>query len=70
MIPEIGNFSLIVALAISILLAALPLFGAQKNNIQLMQFSRYAVLSQFFFILLAFITFISWIIVITFLVMN
>ena len=55
MIPEIGNFSLIVALAIGILLAALPLFGAQKNNIQLMQFSRYAVLSQFFFILLAFI---------------
>jgi len=55
MIPEIGNFSLIIALAVSIILAGLPLIGAQKNNLQLMQFSRYAVVTQFFLILVSFI---------------
>ncbi len=55
MIPEIGNFSLTIALAVSIVLASLPLIGAHKNNIQLMQFSRYAVAAQFFLILVAFI---------------
>lgn len=54
MIPEIGNFSLIIALAIALFLATVPLYGAQKNNLQLMQFSRYAVVAQFFFILLSF----------------
>jgi cytochrome c-type biogenesis protein CcmF len=54
-IPEIGNFSLIIALAISFVLAVIPLYGAQKNNIQLMQFSRYAVVAQFFFILVSFV---------------
>ena len=55
MIPEIGNFALIIALAIAIFLATLPMIGAQKNNLQLMQFSRYAVVAQFFFILVSFI---------------
>ncbi len=55
MIPEIGNFSLTIALAVSIVLASLPLIGAHKNNFQLMQFSRYAVAAQFFLILVAFI---------------
>ncbi|MDX2504012.1 MAG: heme lyase CcmF/NrfE family subunit [Gammaproteobacteria bacterium] len=55
MIPEIGNFSLIIALAVAFILAALPMIGAQRSNIQLMQFSRYAAATQFFFILVAFI---------------
>ncbi len=55
MIPEIGNFSLIVALAVALFLATVPLYGAQKNNLQLMQFSRYAVVAQFFFILVSFL---------------
>ncbi len=55
MIPEIGNFSLIIALAIAFILAFLPMIGAQRNNIQLMEFSRYAVVAQFFFILVAFV---------------
>ncbi len=59
MIPEIGNFSLTIALAISIVLATLPLIGAHKNNLQLMQFSRYAVAAQFFVILVAFIA-LAW----------
>ena len=55
MIPEIGNFSLTIALAVSILLAGLPLLGAHKNNLQLMQFSKYAVVAQFSLILVSFI---------------
>ncbi len=55
MIPEIGNFSLIIALAIAFFLATVPMIGAQKNNLQLMQFSRYAVVAQFFCILVSFI---------------
>ncbi len=55
MIPEIGNFSLIIALSVALFLATVPLYGAQKNNLQLMQFSRYAVVAQFVFILIAFI---------------
>ena len=55
MIPEIGNFSLIIALGVSLFLATVPLYGAQKNNLQLMQFSRYAVVAQFFFILVSFL---------------
>ena len=55
MIPEIGNISLIIALAVSFILASLPMVGAHKNNLQLMQFSRYAVTAQFFLILVAFI---------------
>ena len=55
MIPEIGNFSLIIALAVALFLATVPLYGAQKNNLQLMQFSRYAVVAQFFFILVSFL---------------
>ncbi len=55
MIPEIGNISLIIALAVSLVLATLPMIGAQKNNLQLMQLSRYAVTAQFFLISIAFI---------------
>ncbi len=55
MIPEIGNFSLIIALAVALFLATVPLYGAQKNNLQLMQFSRYAVVAQFFFVLVSFL---------------
>jgi cytochrome c-type biogenesis protein CcmF len=54
MIPEIGNFSLMISLAIAFVLASVPMFGAQRNNIQLMQFSRYATAAQFFFIALSF----------------
>ncbi len=55
MIPEIGNFSLIIALAVALFLATVPLYGAQKNNLQLMQFSRYAVVAQLFFVLVSFL---------------
>ena len=55
MIPEIGNISLIIALAVSLILASLPMLGAHKNNLQLMQFSRYAVIAQFFLISVSFI---------------
>ena len=55
MIPEIGNFALTIALAVAIILASLPLIGAYKNNLQLMQFSRYAVVAQFLLVLVSFI---------------
>ncbi len=55
MIPEIGSFSLTIALAVSIILAILPMIGAHKNNLQLMQLSRYAVVAQFFLVSVSFI---------------
>ena len=55
MIPEIGNIALVIALAVSLILATLPMIGAHKNNIQLMQFSRYAVVAQFSLISVAFV---------------
>ncbi len=40
MIPEIGQYALALSLAISILLAIFPLWGAEKGNAQLMALAR------------------------------
>ncbi|MDA9556828.1 heme lyase CcmF/NrfE family subunit [Vibrio sp.] len=52
MIIEIAHFALIISLALSVLLTVLPLVGATKNNIQLMNTAR--PLSWGMFLLLAF----------------
>lgn len=55
MIPEIGNFTLVVALVLSILLAVYPLWGAQTNNITMMKMARPLTIGLFVFTLFAYI---------------
>ena len=40
MIPEIGHFALILALALAILQGVLPMIGAQRNDVALMSLAR------------------------------
>ena len=40
MIPELGNFSLVLALSLAVLLSVVPMIGVQKNNELLMALSR------------------------------
>lgn len=54
MIPELGQFALILALLISVLQAALPLAGAARRNIAWMNIARPAAQAQFLFVLFAF----------------
>lgn len=55
MIPELGQFALIVALCLAIAQAVLPLWGAQTNNINMMSVGRSAASGQFIFLLVAFL---------------
>ncbi|PVX42981.1 cytochrome c-type biogenesis protein CcmF [Pasteurella langaaensis DSM 22999] len=54
MIAELGNFALALSLAISILLAIFPLWGAEKNNIQLMNLARPMTFGLFLSLTVAF----------------
>lgn len=54
MIPELGHFSLIVALCLAIVLGVLPILGAARNNPVLMGVARPLAYGQFLFIALAF----------------
>jgi cytochrome c-type biogenesis protein CcmF len=54
MIPEIGQFALIIALAIAVVLATLPQIGAARGITQLIGVARPAAQAQFLFVLLAF----------------
>ena len=54
MIPELGHFSLIIALFIAISLGVLPILGAARNNSVLMSLARPLAVGQFLFIVLAF----------------
>ncbi len=55
MIAEIGLFSLILALVVSIMLATIPLVGLQKKRIDWMDSAKTYVGLQFFFVALAYI---------------
>ena len=55
MIPEIGNFTLVIALILSILLAVYPLWGAQTNNASMMRLARPLTFALFAFTLIAYI---------------
>ncbi|MDH5444202.1 MAG: heme lyase CcmF/NrfE family subunit [Gammaproteobacteria bacterium] len=55
MIPELGHFSLILALCMAIIQGTLPLIGAQKNIYPLMRLARRVALGHFIFMLIAFI---------------
>jgi cytochrome c-type biogenesis protein CcmF len=54
MIPELGHFSLIVALCLALTLGVLPIIGAARNNAVLMGVARPLAYGQFVFIALAF----------------
>ena len=47
MIPEIGNFALIVALFLSLIQGAVPIFGAARNNPVMMGTARTLAAGQF-----------------------
>ncbi len=55
MIPELGNFTLVIALVLSILLAIYPLWGAQTNNVTMMRTARPLAIGLFVFTLIAYV---------------
>jgi cytochrome c-type biogenesis protein CcmF len=54
MIPEIGQFALIIALLLAITQSSLPLIGAARGNRQLIAFAVPAGQAQFIFVVIAF----------------
>ena len=54
MIPEIGQFALILALSLAICQTALPLIGAHRGNAAMMSVGRSAAAGHFFFVAVAF----------------
>src|SRR5574341_343446 len=54
MIPEIGQFALILALTVAVVLAVLPQIGAARGIPQLVAVARPAAQVQFLFVLIAF----------------
>lgn len=59
MIPEFGQFALILAFCIAIIQSTLPLIGSFNNNVRWMVLSRYTAFGQFFFLALSFICLIT-----------
>ena len=55
MIPEIGEFALIISFCFSIILAIVPLVGTNLNNELLMSYGKPLARGQFFFLLVSFI---------------
>jgi cytochrome c-type biogenesis protein CcmF len=53
MIPELGHFSLMVALAVALVLGTLPIFGAARGNEAWMALARPATRALFVLVLLA-----------------
>jgi len=54
MIPEIGHFALILALALAVCQGVLPMIGAQRNDAALMSIARTAAYGQFLFVAISF----------------
>ena len=54
MIPEIGHFALILALALAICQGVLPMIGAHRNDAALMSVARTAAHGQFLFVAISF----------------
>ncbi|MEH6444203.1 MAG: heme lyase CcmF/NrfE family subunit [Oceanospirillaceae bacterium] len=55
MIPEIGEYSLILALVLSVFLAFIPMVGAARGDVFLMSFARPLAKSLFLFLLISMI---------------
>lgn len=54
MIPELGHFSLILALSLTILLSSIPLLGVYKDRLPWIQLARPLALGQCFFVFVSF----------------
>ncbi|MCW5732475.1 MAG: heme lyase CcmF/NrfE family subunit [Enhydrobacter sp.] len=54
MIPELGHFALILALAVALVQGSLPFVGAARGDIRLMALGSTAALTQAFLVILAF----------------
>ena len=54
MIPEIGHFALILALALAIVQGVLPLVGAHRGDASLMSVARPAIAGQLLFVVVAY----------------
>jgi cytochrome c-type biogenesis protein CcmF len=54
MIPEIGQFALILALALAVCQTVLPLVGAHRGDVAMMNVGRSAAAGQFVFVAVAF----------------
>ncbi len=54
MIPEIGNFAIIVALLLALVQGVMPIFGAARGNVVLMGSARPMAAGQFVFVAIAF----------------
>ncbi len=54
MLPEIGNFALVLALVLAIVQSSLPMIGAQLGNRQMMAVAEPAAFGQFLFVAIAF----------------
>jgi cytochrome c-type biogenesis protein CcmF len=55
MIPEIGNFSLVLALVLALTQGTLPIWGAARSNSVLMGLARSLAYGQFLFMAIAFV---------------
>ncbi len=55
MIPEIGEFALIISLFLSVVLAVVPMYGAATANDLWMSYAKPMAAAQFFFIVISFI---------------
>ena len=54
MIPELGQFALVLATVLALLLGVLPLWGAAKRNVVWQSLARPAALLQFALVVLSF----------------
>jgi len=54
MIPELGHFALIIALAVAVVQSIVPLVGAAKNDASMMALARPAAFAQFLFVGIAY----------------
>ncbi|HVF35064.1 MAG TPA: heme lyase CcmF/NrfE family subunit [Candidatus Saccharimonadia bacterium] len=59
MIPELGQFALVLALLLALVQAVLPIWGAHTRNARLIALARPAAAGQFVFVALAF-GFLTW----------
>ncbi len=56
MIPELGHFSLFLAICLALIQVTIPLLGAVNDNKPAMQLAQFTSWGQFFFVALAFIS--------------
>jgi len=56
MIPEFGQYVLILAFCLALIQGTLPFIGASRNNLYYMQLSRYTAIGQLLFVGFSFFT--------------